>query len=136
MNNANYVTAGKPKVGGAVHVAPLGTTLPTSAGETLGGEWLDVGYISEDGVTNSNSRETNAVKEWGGNTVLTFIYDCGSIWFLSAATAYCLTHFTALSVVWVYFCVKMVEGIKCLIGTGLVAGGSWMKNIVDNVDAA
>lgn len=72
----------------------------------------------------------------GGNTVLTFIYDCGSIWFLSAATAYCLTHFTALSVVWVYFCVKMVEGIKCLIGTGLVAGGSWMKNIVDSVDAA
>lgn len=70
MNNANFVTAGKPKVGGAVHVAPLGTTLPTSATEALGEEWMDVGYISKDGVTNSNSIETNEVKEWGGNTVL------------------------------------------------------------------
>lgn len=70
MNNANYVTAGKPKVGGAVHVAPLGTTLPTSATTDLGDEWLDVGYISEDGVTNTNAIESNDVKEWGGNTVL------------------------------------------------------------------
>ena len=72
----------------------------------------------------------------GGNTVLTFAYDCGSIWVLSAATAYTLTHFTSLNVVWIYFCVKMVEGIKCLIGTALVAQGGWMKNIVEHVETA
>ena len=32
---ATNVTVGKPKVGGAVHWAPLGTTLPTSATAAL-----------------------------------------------------------------------------------------------------
>lgn len=68
----------------------------------------------------------------GGNTVLTFFYDCGSIWALSAATAYGLTHFTNLGVVTVYLAVKLVEGIKCLIGTYLVAKGGWMTSIVDS----
>lgn len=71
MPSTSYVTAGKPKTGGAVYVAPVGTDLPTSAAEELGGLWLDVGYISEDGVTNSNSIESSDIKEWGGNTVLT-----------------------------------------------------------------
>lgn len=31
MANAKNVTAAKPKVGGAVHRAPLGTPLPTDA---------------------------------------------------------------------------------------------------------
>ena len=70
----------------------------------------------------------------GGNTVMTFLYDCGSIWLLSAATAYFLTHFTSLDVVTIYLAVKMVEGVKCLIGTYLVARGSWLTNIVDVVE--
>ncbi|MBQ8996023.1 MAG: polysaccharide biosynthesis C-terminal domain-containing protein [Oscillospiraceae bacterium] len=69
----------------------------------------------------------------GGNTVLTFFYDAGSIWLLNASTAYILTHFTNMGIVSIYLCVKMVEGIKCLIGTFLVAKGTWMKNIVDHV---
>ena len=69
----------------------------------------------------------------GGNTVMTFLYDCGSIWFLSAATAYFLTHFTSLGVVTIYLAVKLVEGVKCLIGTYLVIKGKWLTNIVDTV---
>ena len=69
----------------------------------------------------------------GGNTVMTFLYDCGSIWFLSAATAYFLTHFTSLGVVTIYLAVKLVEGVKCLIGTYLVIKGKWLTNIVDAV---
>ena len=70
----------------------------------------------------------------GGNTIMTFLYDCGSIWLLSAATAYFLTHFTSLGVVTIYLAVKMVEGVKCLIGTYLVARGAWLTNIVDIVE--
>ncbi|MBR0342738.1 MAG: MATE family efflux transporter [Oscillospiraceae bacterium] len=70
----------------------------------------------------------------GGDTVMTFLYDCGSIWFLSAATAYFLTHFTSLGVVTIYLAVKLVEGVKCLIGTYLVAKGKWLTNIVDAVE--
>ena len=46
---ATNVTVGKPKVGGAVHWAPLGTALPTSATEALNAAFVDLGYVSEDG---------------------------------------------------------------------------------------
>lgn len=71
MNNTNYVTTGKPKIGGAVHIAPVGTTLPTAADDTLDNAFVDAGYISEDGITNSNSPETENIKAWGGDIVLT-----------------------------------------------------------------
>lgn len=70
-NDATKVTAGKPMAGGAVHFAPSGTTLPTSATATLAEAFVDMGYISEDGVTNSNERETEEIKAWGGDVVLT-----------------------------------------------------------------
>ena len=74
-NNALNVTVGKPKVGGAVYVAPLGTTLPTSASATLAAGFVCLGYVSEDGVTNNNSPESDKVKAWGGDTVLTLQTD-------------------------------------------------------------
>lgn len=71
-NNAQNVTTGKPKVGGAVYVAPLGTTLPTDATTALDNAFESLGYISEDGLTNNNSPESDSVKAWGGDTVLHF----------------------------------------------------------------
>ena len=71
-NVATNVTAGKPKVGGAIFRAVLGTLLPTSATTVLDESvWKSIGYCSEDGVTNSNTRESDDVKAWGGETVLT-----------------------------------------------------------------
>lgn len=72
---ATNVTVGKPKVGGAVHWAPLGTSLPTDAVSALGGSFVDLGYVSEDGLTNNNSPESDTVKAWGGDTVLSLQTD-------------------------------------------------------------
>jgi hypothetical protein len=72
MNNAQNVTTGKPKVGGAVYVAPLGTALPTDAKAALNEAFESLGYISEDGLVNNNSPESDSVKAWGGDTVLHF----------------------------------------------------------------
>lgn len=72
MATVTNVSAAKPKVGGALYRAALGTTLPTDATTNLANTFVCLGYISEDGMTNSNSPESDSVKAWGGDTVLTY----------------------------------------------------------------
>jgi len=69
MSNVMNVTTAKPKVGGAIYSAPLGSTLPTDATTALDVAFKSLGYISEDGLTNENSPESESIKAWGGDTV-------------------------------------------------------------------
>lgn len=68
-NTVTNVSAGKPAAGGAVNVGATTATLPTSTSATLTG-FTSLGYISEDGLTNENSIETEEIKAWGGQVVL------------------------------------------------------------------
>lgn len=71
MANINNVTVGKPKIGGSLSVASAGTTLPTDAKTALAVAFKNLGYISDEGLVNSNSPENENIKAWGGDTVLT-----------------------------------------------------------------
>ncbi len=70
-NNAQNVNVGKPNTGGAIHVAPYGTALPTNAADELNDAFEDLGYMSDDGLVNDNAPETTDIKAWGGDTVYT-----------------------------------------------------------------
>lgn len=69
-NVASNVSAGKPKSTGAIWAAPKGTTLPTSTSDSLDAAFGCLGYVSDAGVVNSTSIESNKIKAWGGDTVL------------------------------------------------------------------
>jgi len=71
MANSQNVSTAKPKIGGAIYSAPLGTVLPTDATTALDVAFKSLGYVSEDGLTNTNSPESDKIKAWGGDTVAT-----------------------------------------------------------------
>ena len=70
-NTVSNVATGKPKVAGAIFVAPAGSTLPTDATTALDAAFKAMGYVSEDGAVNSNSPTVEVIKAWGGDVVLT-----------------------------------------------------------------
>lgn len=70
-NDVKNVTSAQPDIAGAIYRAPLGTVAPNNAYSDLDPAFKNLGYVSDDGLTNSNSPETETKKAWGGATILT-----------------------------------------------------------------
>ncbi|HEP1436469.1 phage tail protein [Streptococcus pyogenes] len=68
-NDTKNVTSAKPKAGGAIYSAPLGTELPKDAKSELNTKFKNLGYVSEDGVVNEDTRSSENIKAWGGDIV-------------------------------------------------------------------
>ena len=114
-NNANYVSAGKPKIGGAIYRAPLGTTLPTDATAALDAAFEGVGYISDEGLTNQNNQDVATVHAWGGDEVMSAVQN--------QSDRFVFTMIEAMNIV----ALKTVYGAKNVSGT-LADGITIRKN--------
>ena len=113
----NNVSAAKPAVGGAVSVGALNATLPTSTSSTLTG-FTALGYISEDGLTHNNTPESEEIKAWGGDIVLTP--------FTGKTDTFTFTLIEALN----------VEVLKVIYGSSNVTGTSLSVGYTVNAKAA
>lgn len=68
-NVASNVTTGKPNISGAIYRAPKTATVPTDATTPLGSDFVCLGYVSEDGLTNNTEMDVSEIKAWGGSIV-------------------------------------------------------------------
>lgn len=66
---ANVTTA--KGFAGAIYRGPVTATLPQGTEDAVT-DFKSLGYVSEDGVTNSNSPSSDSIKAWGGDIVLTY----------------------------------------------------------------
>lgn len=69
--NAGDVRIAIPNTTGGVKVGETSTTAPTDATTALDGGFVGVGYIGEDGFTESPSTDTQDITAWGGDVVRT-----------------------------------------------------------------
>lgn len=88
MPDVTEVTAGMPNISGYIYRAPLGTTLPTTADETLNAAFEDMGFISEEGVTEASGFESVDIKDWGGSSILNILSNRSSDFKAKFVSAY------------------------------------------------
>lgn len=71
-NDTKNVSVGKGVKGGYLFSAPVGTPLPTrfdTTADDLDEAWVNLGYISEDGMNNPIDNESNPFTDLNGDTI-------------------------------------------------------------------
>lgn len=71
LPSSKFIGAGTPNIAvtGGVLVAPLGTTLPTSAATAPIAAFKPLGYVSEDGIESRGERRVETVKDWNADII-------------------------------------------------------------------
>lgn len=65
----------------------------------------------------------------GGKTLLTFINDSGFMWCISVPLVFCLSAFTQLPILPIYFLCQVPEVLKLVLCLCIIKGDSWMQNL-------
>lgn len=72
-NNTANVSVGKGVVGGYFFTAPIGTTLPTDYTTALDAAFLNVGYLTDEGITNTIDASTDEFNDLNGDRIATAV---------------------------------------------------------------
>ena len=65
----------------------------------------------------------------GGKTVMTTLFDCGSIWFLYLPISFVLSRFTGMPFLAIFAICNSTDLIKCIVGRALIRSGSWIQHL-------
>lgn len=69
----------------------------------------------------------------GGKTGITFLFDSGYLWTIVVPVAFCISRFTGLSLISMYFICQCSEFFKAAVGSVLVVKKVWVNNIVEEM---
>lgn len=69
-NDKNNITIGLPKPSGALFWAPAGTAIPVDADASLASAFVNLGYVTEDGITITTAEDGNDINAWGPETAM------------------------------------------------------------------
>ncbi|MBP3684800.1 MAG: MATE family efflux transporter [Oscillospiraceae bacterium] len=78
---------------------------------------------------NSYTNATYFTLRSGGQTMITFLFDSCFVWGVCIPVAYCLSRFTALSIVPLFAICLSLDLIKCVIGASMIKKGKWIQNL-------
>lgn len=67
----------------------------------------------------------------GGKTIITFFFDSGFVWLVSIPVAWCLSRYTGLPILQLYFICCGVDVMKAVVGFVLLIRGVWLNNLVN-----
>ena len=63
----------------------------------------------------------------GGKTLITTVFDCGTIWFFYLPISFLLSRFTGLPFLAIYAICNSTDLIKCIVGRALIRSGTWIQ---------
>lgn len=134
--NSQQILVGTPDqlTTGAILSAPLGTTLPTSAVDTIDTAFSDCGYISSDGLQLTPSISTADINDWSGALVRRLIqsFDGTLTWqHLETNQASLSNAFGAENVTATAATTTHGAQLKAQLGAHLPAARSWVFKIKD-----
>lgn len=65
----------------------------------------------------------------GGQTGITFLFDSGFSWLVCVPLAYCLSRFTGMTILPLFFICQATEILKAVLGAIVLKKGKWIKNL-------
>ena len=65
----------------------------------------------------------------GGQTMVTFLFDSCYVWAVVVPLAFCLSRFTAITILPLYFIIQAADIVKCCIGAYMIRQGKWIQNL-------
>ena len=65
----------------------------------------------------------------GGQALVTFLFDSCFVWGLCVPLAFCLSRFTGIGILPLYFIIQATDWIKCALGAYMIKQGKWIQNL-------
>ena len=77
-----------------------------------------------------DSNKVEVTLRSGGKTFITILFDSCYVWVIVVPVAFCLSRFTSMPIVPLFFCCQFIEIGKCIIGAIMIKSGIWIQKIV------